>query len=218
MLSYITSIFDIFTQFWNALQKGTVPSLGYWNYIILYFSTIMQGPTVKLLSGVASAKNLLNLYLVFGVSTSATLTMDFFWYRVGRSGKMQHLLDKFPKKRKAYVQAAQRAMRKNGTRMIVIGKFATGLGIPIHVAAGLSKLKVQRWLPATLVGESLFTSVLLGVGYLMAGSLSSASRIVQIGGTAITILLLIGIWILLPSAVRKIINNEAEQTIPELST
>lgn len=215
MSSTFTSLFDIFSQFWTSLQHGSVPSLGYWNYVILFFFAIMQGPTVKLLGGAASAKHLLNLYLVFGVSTFATLSMDFFWYRVGRSGKLQHFLSSLSQKKRKYIGAAQRAMQKNGSKVIVMGKFATGMGIPIHVAAGLSKLKWQRWLPATILGESMFTGTLITIGYLMAESLSSASKAVQTTGTVVTVLILAVIWLLLPSRIRKMISAENNEANPE---
>jgi len=215
MIDNLTSIFDALSEFWVAFQNGSIPSLGSWNYVLLYFFTILQGPTVKLLGGAASARELLNLYLVFGVSVSASITMDMFWYRLGKSGKAQNLLAKFSKKRKDYILAAQRAMRNNGSKVILIGKFAVGMGVPIHIAAGLSKLNWRKWLPATLIGEGLFTGMVVTIGYLMAESLSSASESIRIAGTAVTILILIGIWSLLPSTVHKMIDSAAKQSEPD---
>jgi membrane protein DedA with SNARE-associated domain len=211
MFDNLTSIFDAFSEFWFAFQNGSIPSLGSWNYVLLYFFTILQGPTVKLLGGAASSRELMNLYLVFGVSVSASITMDIIWYRIGTSSKAQHLLAKFSKKRKEYISAAQRAMQKNGTKVILIGKFAVGMGVPIHVAAGLSKLNWRKWLPATLIGEGMFTGMVVTIGYLMAESLSSASDGIRTAGIVITILILVGIWSLLPSTVQKMIDRAANQ-------
>ena len=99
MFDLLISIQQAFSEFWFAFQNGNVPSLGNWNYVLLYFFTILQGPTVKLLGGAASSREFLNLYLVFGVSVTASITMDIFWYRIGTSGKAQNLLAKFSKKR-----------------------------------------------------------------------------------------------------------------------
>lgn len=211
MVSYFTSLFDLFHNFWVALQHGQALTLGKWNYVLLYIFSIVQGPTVKLLSGAASARHLLNLYLVFGVTTTATLTLDLFWYKLGHSGKMQQFLFKRIQKNKKYIQAAQRAMKKNGVKVIVLGKFATGLGVPIHIAAGLSNLKWQNWLPATILGEYLFTGMLILAGYVMAGSLSKADNAIRIIGTAITILIMVGVWLLLQSIVRKILSEKSPQ-------
>lgn len=215
MLDFLISIQQAFSEFWFAFQNGNVPSLGNWNYVLLYFFTILQGPTVKLLGGAASSREFLNLYLVFGVSVTASITMDIFWYRIGTSGKAQNLLAKFSKKRKEYISAAQRAMQKNGTKVILIGKFAVGMGVPIHIAAGLSKLNWRKWLPATLIGEGMFTGMVITIGYLMAESLSNASQSIQIAGTLITVIILIGIWSLLPSTVHKMIDNAANQAEPD---
>ncbi|HKJ27641.1 MAG TPA: hypothetical protein VJ965_08385 [Anaerolineales bacterium] len=211
MSSYVNSLIHHINDFWIAFQQGKVLALGNWNYALLYLFSIIQGPTVKLLGGAASAKHLLNLYLVFGVTSSATLTLDLFWYTLGGSGKVQHFLESRSQKKKNAILAAQNAMRKNGTKLIVIGKFATGLGIPIHVAAGISKLKWQRWLPATILGEYLFTAVLVLTGYMMAGTLSNASSMIRTVGTAITVTIVAITWLIMQSIVRKML---AEKTLP----
>lgn len=212
MISFVMSLLDLLNDFWMALQHGDVPSLGNWNYVLLYFFSLIQGQSVKILSGAASAKHLLNLYLAFGVTSTATLTLDFVWYSIGRSGKMERFISKRSQKKRKYIQAAQEAMKKNAFKVIVIGKFASGVGVPIHISAGISKVKWQNWLPATLIGEGLFTGMLIMIGYFMAGSLSSAGSTIQIVGMAFAVILLAGIWILMQSVVRKMIDKESQQT------
>ena len=46
-----------------------------------------------------------------------------------------------------------------------MAKLSSGLAVPALIAAGLARVPWRRWFPIVLVGEVLWTSVLMLIGY-----------------------------------------------------
>ncbi len=208
MMEHLVALVQFISRFWQALQAGHVPHIGMWNYVLLFFFVMVQGPLVKMLSGAVASTHVLNLFLILAVAVSATTLMDFIWYRVGSSGKLQHYFRKHTKKRQKKVAILQSALRKHYLKVLVLGKIATGMGVPVNIAAGLSQLSWRKWLPAILIGEVIQTALLIGIGYFAAESIGHANQTIQIIGLTFTGIMLIVILIVIPLTFRQIITNE----------
>ncbi len=209
MISQATTLLDIFTNFWHALQHGAVLPMGNWNYLLLFFFVILQGTVVKLMSGAVVADSFLNFYVVLLVATCASLVADIIWFRVGTAGNLERILSKRPTKQRKMIQMLQKEMQRHYFKIILIGKFSAGLTIPANLAAGISKLSWKRWLPVVMLGEFMYTTTLLLLGFFAATSIKQADETLQITGIGVSVLVLLFLFIYLPIKLKRIISGDA---------
>jgi membrane protein DedA with SNARE-associated domain len=158
------SLIEVVQHFWADLQNGQVLELGYWTYIVLALCNMVQGPLVTLLGGAAASAGLLRPSLVFIASVAGHLTADIVWYSLGHAGKIEWFSRLLPGQRK-HIGKLRWAMRRNARKILLIAKLCFGLAVPALIAAGLTRVHWRRWFPIVLVGEVLWTSILMLTGY-----------------------------------------------------
>ena len=208
MINYLNLIIHTLSRFWAMLQQGDVLPLGYWNYLLLFIFVIIQGPTVKLLSGAVVSTTQLRLMAVISVATLASLCADIGWYYLGRTGKFQRYFRKNTAQRKKILGALQVAMEKHYFKVLILGKFSLGLTIPSILAAGISKLSWRKWFPTILFGEILFTCILVLTGFFAAESIKHADQTIKTIGIATTVIFLLILVVYLPYNIRKTLLEE----------
>jgi len=158
------SLIEVVQHFWADLQNGQVLELGYWTYIVLALCNMVQGPLVTLLGAAAASAGLLRPSLVFIASVAGHLTADIVWYSLGHAGKIEWFSRLLPGHRK-HTGKLQWAMHCNARKILLMAKLSSGLAVPALIAAGLTRVPWRRWFPIVLVGELLWTSILMLTGY-----------------------------------------------------
>jgi membrane protein DedA with SNARE-associated domain len=206
---FLQSIINFFGEYWTALQNGTLPPLGYWNYLILLVFVIIQGPFVTLLSGAGVAAGLFNPILAMTTSVIGSLIADVFWYNVGLLGKLEKYFKNRSGKRKKLVELFQKSMQKHYLKVLLFGKLSLGLAIPAVISAGLCQIKWRRWFPIVIIGEIIFTSMLVSLGYFATESILHVDKIVKAVGITTTALCLIVLSVVIPIEMRKMITRES---------
>lgn len=208
MIAQASSLIDLLNNFWHALQHGAVLPLGNWNYLLLFIFVIIQGTLVKLMSGAVVADSFLNMYLVLIVSISASLIADIIWFRLGSAGNLQRVLSKRTPKQRKMIDVLQKGMRRHYFKIIFIGKMSAGLAIPANLAAGMSKVSWRRWLPAVMLGEVIYTTLLIMIGFFAATSIKQVDKTLQIAGIGVSVLILGFLLIYLPIKLKNMITKE----------
>lgn len=208
MIAQASSLIDLLNNFWHALQHGAVLPLGNWNYLLLFIFVIIQGTLVKLMSGAVVADSFLNMYLVLIVSISASLIADIIWFRLGSAGNLQRVLSKRTSKQRKMIDVLQKGMRRHYFKIIFIGKMSAGLAIPANLAAGMSKVSWRRWLPAVMLGEVIYTTLLIMIGFFAATSIKQVDKTLQIAGIGVSVLILGFLLIYLPIKLKNMITKE----------
>jgi membrane protein DedA with SNARE-associated domain len=204
----ISLFIETFTKFWAAFQHGNILPLGNWNYFFLFFFVIIQGPLVKLLSGAAVSTTYLNFYAVILVSICASLSADIGWYYLGRLGKFPRLFRRNAVQRKKTIDTLQNAMHKHYFKVLLLGKLSLGLAIPSILAAGISKVSWRKWVPVVLLGEVLYTVMLVLIGFYAAESISHANQTIKLIGLILTGIFLLILVIYLPYTIRKTLVDD----------
>ena len=159
------SIIDIVQQFWVNFQHGQLPDLGSWNYALMAGALIVQGRTSAFFGGIAAAAGYLNLGLIILVAISARVLVDIVWYRIGATG----YVDRFGRRFSAYERISNSVHDGVSTRplrFILIAKLSNGLSMPAVIAAGSANVPIRSWLPASFIGELIWTIPLLMLGYI----------------------------------------------------
>lgn len=212
MLSLLYSVFNLFGRFWIDLQHGSVPALGNWNYLLLFVFVIIQGPLVKLLSGAVAQTRYLDLTLVLFVSITASMCADYFWYTIGKVGKVQRYFGKRSSKKKEMVEMLESAMHKHYVQVMLLGKLSLGIAAPTMLASGILKLPWRRWWPVALLGESLFTILMVLIGYFTAASITHMDHTLRVVGLTISGVCLAILVIWLPINLRKTVLKDVERS------
>lgn len=208
----VESLTSVFGRYWHALWSGQMPPLGYWNYLLLMVFVIIQGPTVALLSGVGVSAGILNPFLAGLASITGSLIADVFWYRIGLLGKLEQYYKKGKNKRQKMVELFYNAMRKHYLKVLILGKLSVGLAIPAVISAGLCRIKWRRWFPVVILGELMFTVVMMLLGYFATESVMHVDHLVRTAGILFTVISLVILLIFVPIEFRKMLSSESAET------
>lgn len=198
---------DTLYRFWQALQHGQVPPLGYWNYLLLTFLIVLHGPITTMLGGAAASAGLLNPYLVLVFAMAGNLCADVFWYRAGYASKLDWH-NRWLAKRRGRLEGLQRGMRANATRILLMAKLSFGMAVPALAAAGLARVPWRRWFPVVFTGEFIWTGVLLLIGYFATESIKRAERAVLYLSIMISLALLVVIFVFINRKLREYDGQE----------
>ena len=183
-------IFETVQRLMEGFQQGHLPDLGTWNYMLVGVSMMFQGRATALFGGIAAAAGYFPLIPILLVALGARIIVDLFWYNVGSSGQ----IDRFGRRFGSYEQMAgqiQDQMRDKPRRYVFLAKLSSGLSLPAVITAGSAGIPYRRWLPASFVGELLWTAPLLLLGYFATDALSQVEgglSYITFASTAIFIL------------------------------
>lgn len=165
------TVLEILQGLWLDFQQGQLPDLGTWNYMLVAFFMLFQGRMSAVFGGVAAAAGYLNLLPIILVALLARLIVDLFWYNVGSTGQIDRIGHRFGFYR-SIAGHVEEGVQMQPRRFILIAKLSNGLSLPAVVAAGNARVPYRRWLPASFMGEFIWTLPLLLLGYFATDKLA----------------------------------------------
>jgi membrane protein DedA with SNARE-associated domain len=170
-------------------QAGIYPELGSWSYILLALLVATEGPLSTLIGASASAAGLLDWRWVLLATVVGNVAGDCLWYSVGFMGKMQWLYDhgRWFGMRPHHVARLEREMRVHARLLIIFAKVAYGLIVPTLVAAGMARVPWRKWFPVVFVVETLWSILLVWVGFHTTAFIQKFEHTFQAIGVAVVI-------------------------------
>ncbi len=189
---FLTAIHDL----WNSVHSGNWPELGPWSYALLILLVATEGPLSTLLGAAAAATGILDVRYVLVSAFVGNVLGDCLWYTVGSISSLDriHRYGRCLGIRKCHLEKLEQGMDAHATKLIIISKLAIGLIIPTLVAAGLARITWRRWLPLVLVVETVWTVLMVVVGFRATGLVGQMERGLQLLGM---IVLLAGVIVVL---------------------
>lgn len=140
-----------------------------WTYAGLSAAALIEGPLVSLAAGSLARLGQLSIPLVIVSLAFGELVGDVIWYFIGRGPGIRFLrrYGKYVGLREEDVTAATWLFRKYHLRILFISKLTFGLGFAIAVlfTSGLSHVPFGRFVAICALGQLLWSSLLVGVGY-----------------------------------------------------
>jgi membrane protein DedA with SNARE-associated domain len=200
-------------QFWLTLQNGQLPLLGRWNYLILMILIILQGPLSTMLGGAAAAAGLLNPFGVLLVAMVGNLGADAFWYTMGRSSKIGKLA-RWSRRSQALVDVLRAGMHTHALKVLLMAKLSIGMAVPAIIAAGLARVPWRRWFPIVLLGEILWTGMLLLVGFYATEAIKGAEQVVVYLGAVGSAVFIGVILVYVPRELKR--HLETSEPLPKI--
>lgn len=199
------NILELLQEIWLDFQRGQLPELGAWNYLLLSLLMIWQGPIASLFGGAAASAGLLKPGLVFLVGVIGNLTADIVWYSLGRRGNVERFFEDDGRlgMHRGRFYKLRRGMQAHATKILLMAKLSFGLAVPTLVAAGLSRLSWKKWFPVVFIGETIFTGTLVIIGYYATEAIKKVEQ-----GLHLFLLLMTGLFIVaaiwfIPRLLRK---------------
>jgi membrane protein DedA with SNARE-associated domain len=114
---------------------------------------------------------------------------DCVWYTVGYMGKMKWLYEhgRWLGLHPHHVARLEREMRAHATKLIIFAKIAYGLIVPTLLAAGMARVPWRRWFPVVLVVETLWSILLVWIGYHTTAFIAEFEQTLHAIGVAVVV-------------------------------
>ena len=196
----MAEIFDTIRESWTLLHGFELPTLGIWSYIFIAMLVATEGPLTTLIGAAAAAAGYLDIRLVFTAAFVGNITGDFLWYGIGATSRRgtTWLLTRCPGMTCSRLAHLDDKMRDHATSAVLLSKVTFGLIIPTLIAAGRAHVSVRKLFPAVLVAETLWTLLIVTLGFYGAGAIGNIGAGLRLFGIATAIALLaVSTWFVL---------------------
>lgn len=171
-----------------------------YKYVIMAPAAAFIGPIASLISGFLLRLGTVDLIPTCIALAGGELTGDVIWYWLGR-----RYGESFARRFGQYVgiteqtlSQARRTFQRYHDAIIFISKLTGGLGFApaIFFTAGLSRIHFGRYMALNVLGQIVWTSGLLAVGYFLGHFFitigNAIERVMSVGLIVIVTLCLIG--------------------------
>jgi len=169
-----------------------------YGYLALFLGSIIGlGDPLLILIVVLSFTKTINIFLAFGIWLAGVLVGDcFIWYILGFFlGKK--IVKRFLERKKSVLNKIKKYFKKYGSKTIFIVRFVYGLRIPTFIIAGLSKMKIWKFLIYDILGISCWGILIFFLGYFLGYSWftsESSSKIYQLIFIGVVLIIGLGIY------------------------
>lgn len=155
-----------------------------YRYIILFPIAVFEGPIITVIAGFLSSMKELNFFLAYITVVVGDLTGDSLYYLLGRYGRAGWM-NKFGK----YLGVIPEETKKledyfedHGGKTLLIGKFTHGVGTAFLAAAGLAKMRFDRFLFYNIIGTLPKSMLLILLGYYFGRAVTKINSILELIG------------------------------------
>lgn len=132
---------------------------------------IIEGPIITIIAAYLARMSLIDPVGVFVCAVLGDLIGDVLLYWLGRSVPGDALVWISPRLRvrRRVIAPLVRAMRRQGARILVVGKLTHAAGFAGLLAAGAARMDFRLFLAANALATVPKTLVLMGIGYAFGG-------------------------------------------------
>ena len=140
-----------------------------YKYLVIFITTIFEGPIVMMFSGILLKLGSVTFIPVYLTLMAGDLVGDTFWYCIGYyfAGPITNKYGYYFSLTPEILDKTKRTFEKNPIKILFISKITMGLGfaLAILVAAGMSKISFKKYIIINASGQFIWTGVLLYMGY-----------------------------------------------------
>jgi len=180
-----------------------------YRYLLIFIFVIIEGPLITMFVGYLLANNLFNWLLAFVIIIVAEMVSDSLYYLVGFWGgkKLTQKYTFFTKLSEKKLQFFKHIFQNHPRKTLIIGKITHVAGVPILVAAGVSKIDWWIFFLYDLIATIPKTLFFFTIGFYL-GQLSEKINTYLTYGTIVFSGLIILIFV-----VYLIIGNYLEKKL-----
>lgn len=168
-----------------------------WAYVLIVVFVMLEGPITILFAAGISASGYLQPLLVFCFASLGNLIADFLWYSLGYFGRVERLerLFKFLRINPQKISRLRRVVNRHAVKLIIFGKMANGVIVPVLIATGMARVPLRRWFPVIFVTNLLVSAAYVLVGYHLTSNLVKVQHGIRYFTIFAVLIFLLVIWI-----------------------
>lgn len=141
----------------------------FWVYLLVICFASIAGPILSLIFGVLIKLGYFPFLPVYIALIMGDLLGDTAWYMVGRKWGHGFIrrFGKFFSVSESAVEKVTHIFKKYSSRILIISKITNGFGFAIVtlITAGLSRVPFAQYLSLNVIGQFVWSGMLIGVGY-----------------------------------------------------
>lgn len=180
-------------------SESSIFSTGLGHYILFAIVVAVEGPITTLFGAAAASAGIMHPGWVFFAACCGNMTADILWYSLGYMGKTEWALHYagWMGLRRYHIDRLEQHINDHAAKVLFLAKLSAGFMIPTLIAAGLAKVPMRRWLPALVVGETLWTGTLVVTGFYATEAIKQVEKGIHYVGIAGSILFVVVIlfWV-----------------------
>lgn len=163
----------------------SISAIIYWKYVLIFLGAIIEGPIVMIACGFLLSLGVFELFPLFSAIFLGDLVGDIIWYYIGG-----HFADLFIKKFGKFFGLTPETFEKvkiifykYHAKILFFSKIVMGFGLAIYVlmVAGVTKVNFAKYMILNAVGEIIFVSIMVLIGYYFGGFYKYLSNGFKIG-------------------------------------
>ena len=179
-----------------------------YRYIILFPFVVFEGPIITVIAALLASLGYLNIFLVYAVVVIGDVTGDCIYYAIGRWGGKQFIArwGKYIGINLEKINQLENCFKKNGKKILIIGKLTHAVGIIVLTTAGIAKMNIKDFILFNFIPTLPKSLFLIILGFYFGQTYTKINSYLS-GFTFFTILILALIFIayLMPKIFRKLI-------------
>ncbi len=183
----------------------------YWVYAVIIILACAEGPFLSMIFGILIKLDFFNFLPVYASLMIGDLLGDIAWYFIGRRWGHSFIkrFGKYFSITEENIEKVVRIFHKYKNRILFISKISNGFGFALVtlMAAGMTCIPFAQYLSINLIGQFIWTGILIGVGYTFGELYSRVDSVLgymSVTAGAIAVLFLF-------NGYRKYLKNKAEK-------
>jgi membrane protein DedA with SNARE-associated domain len=149
--------------------------------VILLPIAVVEGPIISVICGILISQGQLNFWVVYLVVMLGDLIGDVIWYYLGyhfgytfarKWGKRFGLTEE-------KISKVKEKFHTHTNFILFFSKITNGLGLALAVlfTAGLAKIPFKRYIAINIIGQCIWSGILLSIGYFFGSALNQIKSI-----------------------------------------
>lgn len=209
----------IYWDIMTPMSFGIAGLLLQYKYFVMVPLVFVLQPAVGVVGGALARTGFMDVYVVYAIVAITAIVGDILWYWVGYWWG-EPFIKKYGKwfgLSKKHVHLARDLFDKYHAPILFVSKILNGLGLAIVVlvTAGMSRVPFGRYLFLNVIGELIWSAIIVSAGYIASDIFVSLEDVV---GQASFIVLMVFVAVLLVRLTRSLyvyletsVTKESEQ-------
>ncbi len=175
---------------------SAVALLTSYRYAIIFPISVLEGPTITIISGFLAAQGVFKILPLFILFLLGDFTGDVLYYGIGRYGGIPIVkkLERFLKIKQSDMENMSHHFNKNDIKLLLLGK-AQPLGSLVLMTAGFIRMNFARFIIINVLSSVPKVILFLLIGYYFGSAYATIDGYMQKIGIVLSLLVVIGIII-----------------------
>lgn len=155
-----------------------------YKYLTFFLAAVIEGPVVMTFAGFLLKLGTVGFWPIFAVLVAGDLVADLGWYAIGRfyAHGFVARFGRYVSISEALLLRVKEIFANHQAKILFLSKISMGFGfaIVILMTAGMMRVSLRKFLALNLLGQCIWTGVLLSVGYFFGSAYQRINHDLQI--------------------------------------